>query len=270
MVSPVSLVLEDVDVDFPIYQSSARSLKQIALQTAVGGRIRRAGQSGRTLVQALRGIGLALRPGDRLALIGHNGSGKTTLLRVMAGIYHPTRGHVRVVGHRAALCDIQVGQDDEATGYESILLRGLMMGRSRSEIDERAKDIANFSGLGEYLHLPIRTYSSGMVLRLYFSIATSVSTDILLMDEWIASGDAEFAEKANHRLQSLIDRAHILVIASHDQSLLRKLCNRAVLLESGQIVTEGAVETVFAEYTERLTSHRPTDSKVAISASSES
>jgi len=248
-----SLVLEDVHIDFPIYQSSARSLKQVALQTAVGGRIRRAGKSGRTVVQALRGVNLTLHPGDRLGLIGHNGSGKTTLLRVMTGIYYPSQGHIHAVGRRSSLCDIYVGRDDEATGYESILLRGLMMGLSRSEIDKRTTDIAEFSGLGEYLDLPLRTYSSGMVLRLFFSIATSVDSDILLMDEWIASGDEDFKGKANQRLQSLVDRAHILVVASHDRELLSELCNRAVLLESGQIVKEGEVEAVFAEYTERLT-----------------
>jgi len=263
MDSIVSLDLNDVSIDFPIYHSSARSLKQIAIRTAVGGRIRRDGQANRTVVQALRNVSLTLRPGDRLALIGHNGSGKSTLLRVMSGIYHPSSGYVCGVGVRAALCDIQVGQDDEATGYESILLRGLMMGLNRSEIEERVREIAEFSGLGEYLNLPIRTYSSGMVLRLYFSIATSVDSDILLMDEWIASGDEEFAEKANHRLQSLIDRAHILVIASHDRSLLSELCNRAVLLEGGHIVKDGAVETVFAEYTRRLADAGSPDRKVA-------
>jgi ABC-type polysaccharide/polyol phosphate transport system ATPase subunit len=212
-----------------------------------------------TLVNALRDVSLALQPGDRLALVGHNGAGKSTLLRVLAGIYQPTSGTIRCEGRRMSLTDIQVGQDDEATGYEMILLRGLLMGLSRRETEEKAEEIGEFSELGDYLHLPIRTYSSGMALRLFFSIATSISADILLMDEWIAAGDEAFSKKANDRLNKLVDEAHITVIASHSRATLERLCTRGVLLEAGRIKVEGSLEEVFEAYSRGhapLLSHR--------------
>ena len=201
----------------------------------VGGRISSGPSASVTVVQALRNINLDLRPGDRLGLVGHNGAGKTTLLRVLAGIYHPTIGTIRCEGHRMPLTDIQVGQDDEATGYEMILMRGLLMGLKRSEIEAKVEEIAEFSELGDFLDLPIRTYSSGMALRLFFSIATSITADIILMDEWIAAGDEAFIKKANARLQVLVDQAHIIVIASHSRATLQRICTHGLLLEAGRI-----------------------------------
>ena len=249
----VGIALENVCLDYPIYNSSTRSIrKQLALHSRVGGLISSASSPSVTIVQALREINFELRPGDRLALVGHNGAGKSTLLRVLAGIYEPTTGTMRCDGRRMSLTDIQVGHDDEATGYEMILLRGLLMGLSRAETRAKAEEIAEFSELGEFLHLPIRTYSTGMALRLFFSIATSISADILLMDEWIAAGDEAFAEKANNRLNALVDQAHIIVIASHDRATLRRLCTRGVLLEAGCIKLDGPLEDVFAAYAERV------------------
>jgi ABC-2 type transport system ATP-binding protein/lipopolysaccharide transport system ATP-binding protein len=201
-----------------------------------------------TVVQGLRDITLDLKPGDRLGLVGHNGAGKTTLLRVLSGIYYPTIGTITCVGKRMPLTDITVGQDDEATGYQMIQLRGLLLGLSQAEIEAKVDEIAEFSELGEFLDFPIRTYSSGMALRLFFSIATSITADILLMDEWIAAGDEAFMKKANARLQALVDQAHIIVIASHSRATLQRICNRGVLLEGGRIKHSGSLEEVFGAY----------------------
>jgi ABC-2 type transport system ATP-binding protein/lipopolysaccharide transport system ATP-binding protein len=214
----------------------------------VGGRISSGSSASVTVVQALRDINLDLRPGDRLGLVGHNGAGKTTLLRVLAGIYHPTAGTVRCEGLRMPLTDIQVGQDDEATGYEMILIRGLLMGLKHSEIEAKVEEIAEFSELGDFLDLPIRTYSSGMALRLFFSIATSITADIILMDEWFAAGDEAFVKKASARLQTLVDQAHIIVIASHDRAILQRICTRGLLLEAGRIKHDGTLDEVLDAY----------------------
>lgn len=208
--------------------------------------------SGRVVVEALQGITLAVREGDRLALLGHNGAGKSTLLRVMAGIYRPTWGTVHHAGRRVPLFDIHSGFDEEATGYENILMRGLLMGFSRIEMERKADDIARFSGLGKFINLPVRTYSSGMLLRLLFSISTSSEADILLMDEWIATGDQAFVDQANQRLHQMIDRSKILVFASHNPELLRKICNRAVLLEGGRVVLDGTLDAVIEQYLQPL------------------
>ena len=242
------ITLDRIGVDFTIYQTSARSWRRTLLRAAVGGMIGTSEESGRVVVKALQGIALDLRSGCRLALMGHNGAGKTTLLRAMAGIFHPTEGRIDVVGRRAPLFDIGLGFDDEATGYENILLRGLLMGFSREEIDSKTQRIAEFSGLGNFLDLPVRTYSSGMTMRLMFSIATSVEADILLMDEWIASGDQDFFEHAERQLNDLIDRSHILVLASHNTGLLKKFCNRGVVLEGGSVAFDGPVEDAVAYY----------------------
>lgn len=245
----VGIVLDDVCIDYPIYYSSTRSIrKQLALATKVGGVISSSAASSVTMIQALRNIKLELKSGDRLGLVGHNGAGKSTLLRVLAGIYQPTAGTVRCTGRRISLTDIQVGQEDEATGYEMILLRGILMGLSRAETLDKVAEIAEFSELGDFLYLPIRTYSSGMALRLFFSIATSIKADILLMDEWIAAGDEAFMKKANQRLNELVDQAHIIVIASHNRATLQKLCTRGILLEAGHIKADGTMEEVFAAY----------------------
>jgi ABC-type polysaccharide/polyol phosphate transport system ATPase subunit len=244
----VKIELKNVGVDFVLYETSARSLKKTAFRTAVGGFISNKDDGSKTTIRALQDISLTLNDGDRLALIGPNGAGKTTLLRVLAGIYYPTSGTITVEGKCVPLFDISLGLDVEATGYENIMLRGLVMGFDRKEIEKRVEEISEFSGLGEFLHLPVRTYSSGMTLRLLFSIATSVNSDILLMDEWIAMGDADFIERANQRLHGVVSRSKILAFASHNPVYLKAVCNRAVLLEGGRIVAEGSVDDVINHY----------------------
>jgi len=245
------LRLQNISIEFPLYQSPARSLKRALLRATVGGYIGQASDSAPLVVKGLQNISLDLRAGDRLALVGHNGAGKTTLLRAMAGIYHPHVGTVLREGTTIPLFDIHVGFDDEATGYENILLRGLLLGYTRADIERRMNRIAEFSGLGDFLNLPVRTYSAGMMVRLLFSIATSGPADILLMDEWIAAGDQDFIDKANKRLHEYINEAQILVFASHSAELLRAICNRAVLLEAGRIIREGPVEEILGAYSHR-------------------
>ena len=211
----------------------------------IGGRVVDRG-SRVSLVRALDRISFSLAQGDRLGLVGANGSGKTTLIRVLAGTYAPTAGRLDVAGTRMPLADISIGADEEATGYENIRLRGLLLGLSTEDIERKTADIAAFSGLGDYLHLPVRTYSAGMVLRLMFAITTSVEGNIVLMDEWIAVGDQEFRRKANERLRSIAARAGILVIASHDPGILRELCTVGLRLEGGRMKQFGPIEDVLA------------------------
>jgi len=228
------IALDDVSVDFPIYNASGRSLKNQLMHAATGGRISTA--SGRVVVQALRNVSMRVEHGDRVGIVGHNGAGKTTLLRVLAGVYEPTSGRISVSGKVTALFDIGLGMDPDATGYENIVLRGSLLGMSRKEIQKIANEIGTFTELGEYLAMPMRTYSSGMGLRLAFAISTSVRPDILLLDEYFGVGDERFVEKAQKRLDELVESAGILVFASHSKELIRRLCNRIVIMESGNIV----------------------------------
>ncbi|MGY3359011.1 ABC-type polysaccharide/polyol phosphate transport system ATPase subunit [Bradyrhizobium sp. GM0.4] len=200
------------------------------------------------IVSALNDVNLDIRAGDRVAIIGANGAGKTTLLRVLAGIYHPTSGSVDVLGRCLPLFDLSAGFDEEATGYENIMRRGLVIGARRSEIDAKRGEIAAFTELGDRLDLPLRTYSSGMMLRLIFAVATAVEGEIVLLDEWIGVGDQQFRKKARQRLDEIVVRAGILVLASHDIELIKSTCNRAILLEEGWIVAAGATDEILGQY----------------------
>lgn len=242
-----SIRLEHVSVAFPVYDLFARSAKNRLISAGTGGRL--ATDAGhRMTVQALDDVTLTLQHGERVALIGHNGAGKTTLLRVLAGIYEPTGGRVEVSGRVAPLFDVSLGMDPEATGYENIVLRGLFLGLSRAEIDARVGEIADFTELGDFLHLPIRTYSDGMRARLTFAVSTSIDPEILLLDEGIGAGDAAFMEKARMRMEKFVARAGILVLASHSQELIRSLCTRAILVERGCVVRDGDVTDVLRLY----------------------
>ena len=187
--------LVDVSVDFPIYTAQTRSIRS-DLMRRIGGRIQHDAHNHKTVVQALRNVNLSLRPGDRLGLIGPNGAGRSTLLRVMSGVYEPPRGYVRIDGKVSAVVDITLGFNSELSGYDNIILRSVVLGATIAQARERAPEIAEFSELGEFLTLPIRTYSAGMITRLAFAISTAVQPDILLLDEVVAAGDVQFSKKA--------------------------------------------------------------------------
>jgi ABC-2 type transport system ATP-binding protein/lipopolysaccharide transport system ATP-binding protein len=240
-----SIVLENLTIDIPVLSIRARSLRTIAVAKAraIGGRIIDSG-SHVSVVRALDQISFTLGRGDRLGLIGPNGAGKSTLIRVLADIYAPSAGTIERQGTLIPMFDIGIGFDPEATGYENIMLRGMMMGLTRREIAARTDEIAAFSELGEYLDLPIRTYSAGMTLRLMFSIATSVAGDIILMDEWISVGDESFQIKAQKRMLEITGKAGILVIASHDPNTLLQHCTLGMRLEKGRVADFGPIERV--------------------------
>jgi ABC-2 type transport system ATP-binding protein/lipopolysaccharide transport system ATP-binding protein len=237
-----SLELQNVTVDFPIYSGGSRSLKKTLLTIGTGGAITKGG--GRVSVQALKGVSLSLGHGDRLGIVGHNGAGKTTMLRTMAGVYEPSVGRVRATGRVSTIFDFLLGLDFDCTGFENIIIQGMLLGLSKRAVGALMDDIAAFTDLGDYLNMPIRAYSSGMLTRLAFAVATAVDPEILLMDEWIETGDAEFFQRAEARLHTLIGRAGIMVLASHNMSLIRRYCTAAVWLEHGQLKCIGSVEEV--------------------------
>lgn len=225
----------DVVVEFPIFGTIHRSLKSTVLHVATGGRVA-TDTKHRVVIRALDGVSFNIREGDRVGLIGHNGAGKTTLLRALSGVYEPIRGTLDISGRVASLLDLNIGVDPDATGLENIMLRGVLAGLRTAQIRAKTDEIAEFTALGEYLDMPVRTYSSGMQLRLLFAVATSIDADILLMDEWLSVGDAEFSKKASERLEKLVERTPILVLASHSPDLIRKVCNRIFRLEHGSLV----------------------------------
>ena len=241
-----SIELQNVFVRFPIYQGASRSLRYRLMNVSTGGRI--ASQNRHICVEALSDVSFRLEHGDRLALVGHNGAGKTTMLRVLSGIYTPEAGRVEVKGRIAPLFDAGFGMDPDSSGYENIRLRGLYLGLTRQQIDEKVEDIVAFTELGPFLSMPMRTYSNGMQTRLSFAISTSIEPEILLLDEGIGTGDSAFIEKANVRLHRFIERTGILVLASHSNELVRKFCNKALLMEHGRMVRFGPVEEVLAAY----------------------
>src|SRR5579871_151409 len=242
--APLSTIsLEDVSVSFPLYHGGSRSLKKSLLFRGSGGRIGTDANQ-RIVVEAMRNVSLSLSIGDRLALIGSNGAGKTTLLRVMAGIYEPTIGKVTVRGRISPMFDISLGIDHELTGYDNIRLRGLILGMTPDEIEAKLPEIADFTGLNEYLEMPVRTYSAGMMLRLTFAVATCFEPEVLLMDEWIVAGDATFINQARERIGNFIDKAAVLVLASHDLGICQQWCNKGLWLDQGRIRQFGGIDEV--------------------------
>ena len=245
-----SLVLENITVEFPIYgyQKSFRT----ALSQATGGLIRREGMHHhqRVTVRALENLSLTLKHGDRLGIVGHNGAGKSTLLRVCAGVCEPCRGHVRIEGNVSSLFTTSPGLDGDDSGYENIITCGLFLGMTRNEINRKIADIEQFTELGNYLSLPVRTYSTGMLVRLGFAIATAIDPEILILDEGLGAGDARFAERAKKRVDALIERSSILVLASHSDALIQSMCNRAILLNRGSMAASGGVDEVIEAYHE--------------------
>lgn len=238
---------ENATVEFAIYNASSRSLKKQLLQIATGGQIG-ADERGRVVVRALEDLSFSMRNGDRVGLLGHNGAGKSTLLRVLSGVYEPSAGSARIEGKVGSLIDISLGIDHEATGRENIYTRGALLGMTRATMRQHIDDIIEFSELGGFIDMPLRTYSTGMHLRLVFAVSTILRPDILLMDEWLSVGDEGFRHRAEARLTSMIEATQILVLASHSRELIMNTCNRVIWLEHGKIKMIGDPETVTNAY----------------------
>ena len=238
------IVLENVVADFPVYGSQP-SFRNALIGRVVGGVLRRQNATGkRVVVRALENISLTVHHGDQLGIIGHNGAGKSTMLRVFAGIYQPSQGTISIEGRVSPLFSTSPGLDPDDTGYENIVTCGLLLGMSRDEIERKLPEIEAFSELSDYLSLPARTYSTGMLVRLGFAIATAIDPEILLLDEELGAGDARFAMRAAKRVEALIDRSSIVVLASQSQELISRICNRAILLDHGRLIADGPTKDV--------------------------
>lgn len=237
--------LKNVSVEFPIYSLGYRSFKKDFIRMATGGNVSKNTRE-HVIVRALEGISLTIHHGDRIGLIGHNGSGKSTLLRLLAEIYEPASGDLRIEGKVSSMLNIMQGMEAEFTGYDNIYIRGAILGISKAEILEKIDEIAEFTGLGDYLSMPVRTYSSGMMVRLAFAISTSISPDILLIDEVFGAGDSDFMQKAQQRMAALLHGSNIVVMATHANELIKEFCNKALLLEGGRIKFFGPVDEALA------------------------
>ncbi len=243
-----SIVLDQVCVDFPIYDSD-RSLRKLLFRGRVGGLISSDGsRRHRVTVRGLDNLSFELHTGDRLGLIGHNGAGKSTLLRLLSGAYRPSSGTIAVNGQISSLLTLGIGFDTDDTGYENLHTACLYLGMTPREIRAKTDEIVEFTELGEYLRMPVRTYSSGMQMRLSFAIATALQPEILLIDEVLGAGDAQFMIKAQQRIEELMSRASLLVLASHSPQLVRQFCNKAMLLQAGRIAEFGDVDSTLAAY----------------------
>lgn len=238
---------KNVCVEIPVYNASGRSLKNRFMKMTTGGQLE-TNKNNCVIVQALEDISFSLKDGDRVGIVGHNGAGKSTLLRVLSRVYEPTSGFLSIEGGIGSLIDISLGIDPEFTGRENAYFRGRLLGLSKKEINEKMEEILEFSELGNYADMPLRTYSTGMHLRLAFAVSTMLRSDILLMDEWLSVGDANFIHKAEKRMQELVEASNILVIASHTRELILNTCNRVIWLEHGRIKMDDKPETVANAY----------------------
>jgi lipopolysaccharide transport system ATP-binding protein len=245
-----SIVFNEVSLDLPIYNARSRSLKNRMIQAATGGHILSA-RDGSVIVRALDNISFQLNDGDRLGILGHNGAGKSTLLRMLSGVYSPTVGSIKIKGKISSLIDISLGTDLEATGRDNIYLRGCLLGMSKTAIQTNIEEIIEFTDLGYFIDMPLRTYSSGMNMRLAFAVSTTIKPEILLMDEWLSVGDQSFKAKAELRMNELLETTSILIIASHSYDVITNTCNKAVWLEHGKIKRFGDPVSIASEYFNR-------------------
>lgn len=242
-----NIVFEKVSVEFPIFNATGRSLTSSILKAATGGKLD-SDPNGRVLVKALTNVSFSFQDGDKVALLGHNGAGKSTLLRALGRIYAPTSGSATIEGKIGSLIDISLGINSEATGKENVFLRGQLLGLTKQEVASRYDEIVRFAELGDFIEMPVRTYSSGMHLRLAFAVSTVVRPEILLMDEWLSVGDADFQNKAEKRLRELVFDTKILAIATHSRDLVESVCNRVIWLEHGAIKMDGTPSEILPIY----------------------
>ncbi len=255
------IIADNLCIEFPIYERNARSLRHHLVINRLPARDNRkapdtrpVGASiveqadGRFVVRAIDSANFTLNDGDRLGIVGHNGAGKTTLLKAIAGIYEPISGSIAVTGRVSPLFNVNEGMDPDSTGFENIWLRCRVLGMTNDDIDRCIDDIAEFTGLGDYLDMPIRTYSSGMLVRLTFAVTTALDHDILVMDEMIGAGDAAFVEQAQVRLRAFVGRSGILIVATHSPAILHQWCNKGMLMHQGRVEAMGSVDEIIAAY----------------------
>jgi lipopolysaccharide transport system ATP-binding protein len=241
-----SISVEDVTIDLPIIGYNGRSIRRFIVNMSTGGRTRKQGDE-LVIVRAVDKVSFDLKSGDRLGIYGHNGSGKTTLLRALAGIYSPTKGSIKVEGSIASLLDTNFGLNFDATGRENIYLLLTYRGFHHKDIAKLQPAIEEWTELGTFIDLPVRTYSSGMLARLGFAVATSYQPDVLLMDEWLSTGDENFIKKATTRVSNFVDSANVLVLASHSRGLIKDMCNKLIILQKGQVILQGSPAATFKE-----------------------
>lgn len=240
--------LESVNLKYPLMGHFSHSLQSL-VYSKVGGVMRSSSNNQLVgYIHALRDISLTIQDGCRLGVVGHNGAGKTTLLRVLCGVYPPTSGKVTTWGKISALTDFTLGMDPNATGLKNIEFRLIFMGFSFKEARKAVDDIVEFSGLGEFITLPVRTYSTGMFLRLAFAISTHFTPDILILDEVVGAGDEAFRAKAISRLERLISSSRIVVLSSHDLGAIKLYCDKAIMMRQGEIVQQGRPDEVVQSY----------------------
>lgn len=241
------ILLRDVDLHY-----SSVAFKERSLKSLLGGVLRRPRKRVTTTnvqdVHALKNISLDIGAGERVGLLGHNGAGKSTFLKMLAGLYPISRGTRVVKGTVRSLFDLSLGFEPDATGRENVLYRGLLLGLSPKFMREIEDEVVEFAGLGEFIDYPMRTYSAGMQVRLAFAISTAVGGDVLLLDEVIGAGDANFMAKAKQRIGKLIEESEILVLASHDFGALKSLCERGLVFHHGELIFDGPIVDAIARY----------------------
>lgn len=245
-----SVKLSNVNFSYPLYEIAGRSLKVTMMRQMVGAKLLTDGSHAR--VQALTDVSFELKEGDRLGLVGHNGSGKTSLLRILARLAHPQQGKVEIDGRVIPLIERGLGMNPELSGADNIELPLRMLGASTEEVRRAQEEIPEWTGLGPFFNIPVRTYSEGMKVRLMFALSTAISGDVLILDEWLGAGDAAFVERAQERLAQFISRTKILVLASHSLELIESACNKALWLERGEVRMMGSPTEVVEAYRQAM------------------
>lgn len=236
-----SILLKKVNFSYPVLMDSNRSFKKLLLR-----------KNKTTKIHSLKNVTLSADSGERIGLIGNNGAGKTTLLKLLTGIYQPESGISVIKGKVSSLLNINLGVNDELSGIENIKTRGLLMGVSKVELQKKLDEIIDFTELGKFINFPVKTYSAGMKIRIAFSVCTAFKPEILIMDEWLSAGDERFQIKANTRLNNMIQKSNILVIASHNLNFLKKTCNRIIYIKDGSIESDSSVNEGIDNYVKQI------------------
>jgi ABC-type polysaccharide/polyol phosphate transport system ATPase subunit len=230
----MAIRVSELTIDLPLQNVSANSLRRKIIDIAIGGQFFRKNNDGLS-IRALDRVNFSVKNGERVGVVGHNGAGKTTLLRALAGVFEPNKGVIEVEGKVTALFGAGIGLDNDATGLENIKLMGAYLGVDLSKNDSRVEEIIDFCDLNNYIELPVKVYSTGMLGRLAFAVATSLQPDVLIMDEWLGAGDQFFIKKAQDRVNKFVESAKVVILASHSDALIEKIASKVVWLERGQV-----------------------------------